>query len=86
MSESDSPNAERKPPQSIEEVGAGAPIPAICRAQLISVGHRSAWCLVEGGPRCKFSEPFANGFLCCHPQRERIILRTLVDHASPRPP
>jgi hypothetical protein len=59
------------------EIGAGAPEPAQCRARFIHIEHRAAWCLCNEGPRCRFSLSFGASFLCEHPERERIIARTL---------
>ena len=58
-----------------EEVGAGAPDPAACVARPILRGESPAWCLAPQGRDCRFSQPFGDALLCCHPQRERIIVR-----------
>ena len=59
--------------------GALAPDLAKCRARLIHVGLPSAWCLVRAPDKCRYSVPFAGKYICCHPQRARIVARTLAE-------
>jgi hypothetical protein len=73
-------NLSRQRPEA--ETGAGAPVPAKCRAEEFGFKVRSAWCLVKSPKRCSFAVPFAGGFICCHPQRERIVARTLAEKQS----
>jgi hypothetical protein len=38
-------------------------------------GELPAWCLAPQGYDCRFSQPFGDALLCCHPQRDRIVAR-----------
>jgi hypothetical protein len=58
-----------------DEIGAGAPDPAKCEARTIMRGEPPAWCLAPGGRDCRFSQPFGDALLCCHPQRDAIVAR-----------
>ena len=60
---------------SADDVGAGAPDPSACVARLILRGEPPAWCLAPLGHECRFSQPFGEALLCCHPQRDRIVAR-----------
>jgi hypothetical protein len=82
MPKSNSSSGDLTPPQPTPVVGAGAPIPAQCRGEAIGYEVRSVWCLVRWPRPCRFSQPFADGFLCCHPQRERIVARTRAEKPS----
>jgi hypothetical protein len=59
------------------EIGAGAPDPAACRAEAIFQDAKVAWCKRGQGTVCKFSLPYGSDLVCCHPERERIVARTL---------
>jgi hypothetical protein len=60
-----------------EEIGAGAPHPPKCLAKWVLGGHNAAWCLANEGHYCPFSRHFGSDLLCEHPDRERIVERTL---------
>jgi len=60
------------------EIGAGAPDPAACRAEAIFQDAKVAWCKRGQGTVCRFSLPYGSEHVCCHPERERIVARTLV--------
>jgi hypothetical protein len=79
MSEPKASGAGSSPRQSTDEVGAGAPMSAKCRVEVIGFQTRSLWCLVLSPRACRFAQPFAGRFLCCHPERERILARTLAE-------
>lgn len=59
------------------EIGAGLPDPAACRAEAIFQDAKVAWCKRAKGAVCKFSLPYGSDLVCCHPERERIVARTL---------
>jgi len=59
-----------------EPIAARAPDPADCRAEPIYHGQPSAWCLATRNIHCPFSLPFADSYICTHPDRERIVART----------
>jgi hypothetical protein len=86
MSKSNSSSAGSKPPRHPEEVGAGAPEPSKCRAEPIGWAPLVAWCLFESPVKCRFSEPFESRWLCCHPQRERIVARAQAEARRPPGP
>ena len=73
MPKSNPSSGDLTPLQPTPVVGAGAPMPGQCRAAVIGRDVRSVWCLVRWPRRCRFSQPFEEGFLCCHAQRERIL-------------
>ena len=51
------------------------PDPAICRAEALGITEYAA-CLVEGVARCPYALSFGWSFLCRHPHRQEIIMRT----------
>ena len=77
MANADTPNEGARPPWT-EEVGAGAPDPAKREARSNDLLYSVVWCLVRPTPACKFGKPTANGLLCQHPRRERIVARTVA--------
>ena len=61
---------------SITEVGAGAPEPAKCSVGGLLDGCHGGWCLVRPIPYCDFGFVYGFGYLCRHPEIQRIIART----------
>ena len=72
------------PSDHVNPVGVGAPEPAKCRAKHLISGKPLALCLSGSGTRCGFSSWFGDELLCYHPERGRIIQRTLARMARRR--
>ncbi len=83
MSESKSSDAGSEPERSENQIAAGAPDPAKCRAVLIDLGRPAAWCKTKQTEPCRFALPFGNSFLCGHPDAQLIALRTLSETDPP---
>ena len=86
---SDTAFLKRKPAlsQVTTEVGAGAPEPDKCSVGGLLRGCHGGWCLVRPIPYdCKFGFIYGSGYLCRHPEIQRIIARTAGDsHQKGRP-
>jgi hypothetical protein len=63
-------------------IGAGAPDASKCRAVPIVDGGKNAQCITELSPKCGFSKTYGSGYFCEHPERERIIARTLAERKA----
>ena len=76
----------RKPPSSKTATGvvAGAPEPAKCQVRALVPGFQGGWCLVRPIPYCPLGFAYGDGYLCRHPEIERIIARTRGKHSSHR--
>lgn len=74
----------RKPPspKAATEVGAGAPEPAMCQVGALVPGFQGGWCLVRPIPYCPLGFAYGDGYLCRHPEIERIIARTRAKNSS----
>lgn len=66
----------RKPAASATEVGAGAPEPHRCEVGALIPGFKGGWCLVRPIPYCPLGFFYGDGYLCRHPEIQRIIART----------
>jgi hypothetical protein len=60
-------------------IASGAPDPSKCRAVKVVEGGQTARCISETAPKCNYSKPYGSGHFCEHPDRERIVQRTLVE-------
>jgi hypothetical protein len=65
-------------PSAATEIGAGAPEPAKCLVGGLLRGCNGGWCLVRPIPHCEFGFVYGFGYLCRHPEIQRIIARTTV--------
>jgi hypothetical protein len=65
--------------ENLPEVGAGAPNPAKCRAKTLLGTTKLTRCLTEFPGTCLFFSRWGYAWFCKHPQRERIITRTLAE-------
>ena len=74
----------RKPPsvKTLPEVGAGAPNPAACQVRALVPGFQGGWCLVRPIPYCPHGFAYGDGYLCRHPEIERIIARTQAQQSG----
>jgi len=63
-------------PKSTTEIGAGAPEPARCAVGGMIHGLNNGWCLVRPIPRCPHGFSYGDGYICRHPEIQRIIART----------
>jgi hypothetical protein len=70
------------PPPPITEVGAGAPEPAKCTVGGLLRGCNGGWCLVRPIPYCEFGFVYGLGYLCRHPEIQRIIARTQATNSA----
>jgi hypothetical protein len=71
-----------EPPLATSEVGAGAPEPAKCSVRGMLGGCNGGWCLVRPIPYCHFGFVYGFGYLCRHPEIQRIIARTTAKSNS----
>jgi hypothetical protein len=69
-------------PKSTTEIGAGAPEPARCAVGGLIHGLNNGWCLVRPIPKCPHGFSYGDGYICRHPEIERIIARTEAQTAS----
>jgi hypothetical protein len=69
-------------PLATTEVGAGAPEPAKCSVGGLLGGCNGGWCLVRPVPYCHFGFVYGFGYLCRHPEIQRIIARTTAKSSS----
>jgi hypothetical protein len=85
---SDTELLQRKPSASTPatEVGAGAPNPALCEVGALVPGFKGGWCLVRPIPYCPLGFCYGDGYLCRHPEIERIIARTQARKRSSQAP
>lgn len=72
-------------PKTTTEVGAGAPEPALCEVGALVPGFKGGWCLVRPIPYCPLGFPYGDGYLCRHPEIERIIARTRARQSARKP-
>ena len=74
----------RKPNPTVAtaEVGTGSPEPAQCSVGGLLRGCDGGWCLVRPIPHCQFGFVFGFGYLCRHPEIQRIIARTTAKSRS----
>ena len=70
------------PPPVIPEAGAGAPEPDKCAGGGLLRGCQGGWCLVRPVPDCQFGFVYGSGYLCRHPEIERIIGRTRAKNST----
>ena len=77
-------------PPATTEVGAGAPEPDKCLVGGMLSGCDGGWCLVRPIPYCQFGFAYGFGYLCRHPEIQRLIARTQArassSHASKHKP
>jgi hypothetical protein len=68
----------RKPasPTTAAEVGVGAPQPELCQVRAVTPDFNGGWCLVRPIPYCPLGFLYRDGYLCRHPEINRIIART----------
>lgn len=76
MSETELLRRRPSSPKPTTEVGAGAPEPALCQVGELVNGFKGGWCLVRPIPYCSLGFSYGDGYLCRHPEIERIIART----------
>ncbi len=84
MSDTARANRKTSPPEPPAKVGAGAPEPTLCRVGALIRGFEAGWCLVRPIPYCQFGFTYGDGYLCRHPEIERIIARTQAQQSIPR--
>ncbi|HOX56255.1 MAG TPA: hypothetical protein P5205_04175 [Candidatus Paceibacterota bacterium] len=69
-------------PRATTEVGAGAPQPELCQVGAYVPGFEGGWCLVRPIPYCPLGFLYGDGYLCRHPEIERIVARTKARKSS----
>jgi hypothetical protein len=74
------------PPPATTQVGARAPEPDKCSVGGMLSGCDGGWCLVRPMPLCSFGFVYGHGYLCRHPEIQRIIARTASSHALKHKP
>ena len=75
-------NKRAAPSPGLIEIGAGSPEPDMCEVRGMLRGCNGGWCLVRPIPLCQFGFRYGSGYLCRHPQIDRIIARTRAAHSS----
>ena len=74
------------PAPATAEVGAGAPEPDKCLVGGMLSGCNGSWCLVRPIPYYQSGVVYGFGYLCRHPEIQRIIARTQARAASSHAP
>lgn len=82
MSETELLRRRPSSPKPATEIGAGAPEPAQCQVGALVNGFQGGWCLVRPIPYCPLGFSYGDGYLCRHPEIERIIARTQARQTS----
>ena len=85
MSDTDLLHRNRSASSHTTEVGAGAPDPALCEVGALVPGFKGGWCLVRPIPYCPLGFAYGDGYLCRHPEIQRIIARTQAQRSRNRP-
>jgi len=57
------------------------PTPSVWAVPIVD-GGKNARCITEISPKCGFSKSYGSGHLCEHPDRERIVARTLAERKA----
>ncbi len=71
-------------PKHKNRIGAGAPSPPKCRAASLDGQSLLSLCLATTGECCGFASSLGDNLLCYHPERDRIVKRTLARQARRR--